>query len=81
MQDSYRFLVRIANLFRNYLLFAKKYDKEGKKQKSDCTDDNQAYKRQYIKKISLNTCRYGKWDYNESICTTKKEEKEHEKTF
>ncbi len=65
--------------FRFYL--QKKYDKEGKKQKSDCTDDNQAYKRQYIKKISLNTCRYGKWDYNESICTTKKEEKEHEKTF
>ncbi|WP_368225648.1 hypothetical protein [Blautia wexlerae] len=34
-----------------------------------------------LKKISLNTCRYGKWDYNESICITKKEEKEHEKTF
>ena len=28
--------------FRFYL--QKKYDKEGKKQKSDCTDDNLAYK-------------------------------------
>ena len=34
-----------------------------------------------VKKKSLNTCRYGKWDYNESICTTKKEEKLNEKTF
>lgn len=37
--------------FRFYL--QKKYDKEEKKQKSDCTDDNLAYKKQYIKKNIL----------------------------